>query len=86
MHVMISLPVGKTTMLRRLFRLKSFTPPKLGRWQLTENNSMQQLRKIDLANCDSCGTCTPPPSYNVQDAEDAFIDYHIAIIPYHTIV
>lgn len=80
MHVMTSLPVGKATMLRRLFR----TPPKLGRWQLTENNSMQQLRKIDLANCDSCGTCTPN---NIQETEDdAFIDYHIAIIPYHTIV
>ena len=71
-------------MLRRLFRLKSTTPPKLGRWQLTKNNSSQQLRKIDLANCDSCGTCTAPPCTNAQDAEDAFIDYNIAVIPYHT--
>lgn len=77
-------------MIRRLLRLKTIAPPKLGRWQLTENNSMQQIRKIDLANCDSCGTCTPQTGLGLQDAseentEDEFIEYHIAVIPYHTI-
>lgn len=77
-------------MIRRLLRLKTITPPKLGRWQLTENNSMQQIRKIDLANCDSCGTCTPQAGLELQDAseqdtDDDFIEYHIAVIPYHTI-
>lgn len=83
-------------MIRRLLRLKTIAPPKLGRWQLTENNSMQQIRKIDLANCDSCGTCTPQATFDpqagleLQDAseentDDDFIEYHIAVIPYHTI-
>lgn len=38
------------------FLLKKQKPTKLGRWSVEE--SMQVIeRKIDMANCDSCGIC-----------------------------
>ena len=71
------------SLLRKLLKLKPHTPPKLGRWQLTENNSDQQLRKIDLANCDSCGTCTPQKKSYSTDHE--YIEFHLGVVPYHTL-
>ena len=44
----------KSNMLKRiLFKPK---PIRLGRWKMEQSNKAL-LRKIDLANCDSCGTC-----------------------------
>ena len=43
-----------------MFRyLKRVNPIRLGRWN-TEKTVEETLRLIDLANCDSCGTCTVP--------------------------
>jgi len=43
-----------------MFRLfKSFKPVPLGRWS-TDKPIDITLRIIDLANCDSCGTCGVP--------------------------
>ena len=38
---------------------KSLKPVQLGRWK-TDKSVDATLRLIDLANCDSCGTCTIP--------------------------
>ena len=40
-------------MLARIFKKQK--PLPLGRWAFNSFNETQ--RKIDLANCDSCGTC-----------------------------
>ena len=40
-------------MLSRIFKKQK--PIPLGRWAFNSLNETQ--RKIDLANCDSCGTC-----------------------------
>ena len=72
-------------MFRKLLRLKKMNPPPLGRWKLSENNSLEQLRKIDLANCDSCGTCITQDTKKEIIIEDEFIEYNIHIIPYHTL-
>ena len=43
-----------------MFRIfKSLKPVPLGRWN-TDKPVDATLRLIDLANCDSCGTCTVP--------------------------
>jgi len=43
-----------------MFRIfKSLKPVPLGRWN-TDKPIDATLRLIDLANCDSCGTCTVP--------------------------
>ena len=43
-----------------MFRLlKVIKPVALGRWK-TDKPLDATLRLIDLANCDSCGTCTIP--------------------------
>ena len=39
--------------------LKRNKPLLLGRWRVDEN-LIDVNRKIDLANCDSCGTCSVP--------------------------
>jgi len=39
--------------------LKKKNPIRLGRWD-TNKQQEATLRLIDLANCDSCGTCTVP--------------------------
>ena len=39
--------------------LKRNKPLLLGRWRVDEN-LIDINRKIDLANCDSCGTCSVP--------------------------
>ena len=45
---------------KRMFRIfKSLKPVPLGRWK-TDKSIDATLRLIDLANCDSCGTCTVP--------------------------
>ena len=46
------------SIIRKLFKWKKIPVTKLGRWKITDNNSFEQVRKIDLANCDSCGTCS----------------------------
>lgn len=38
---------------------KQWKPVPLGRWN-TNKPSQATLRLIDLANCDSCGTCPLP--------------------------
>lgn len=45
-------------MFRNIFK-KSNKQLLLGRWK-TNNNLIDINRKIDLANCDSCGTCNVP--------------------------
>ena len=42
------------TMLRFFKKTK---PNLLGRWQINESKVLKD-RKIDLANCDSCGVCS----------------------------
>ena len=43
-----------------MFRLlKQCKPVPLGRWN-TNKPSQATLRLIDLANCDSCGSCAVP--------------------------
>lgn len=43
-----------------MFRIfKSLKPVPLGRWN-TDKPIDATLRLIDLANCDSCGTCAVP--------------------------
>ena len=46
------------SLIRKLFKWKKYPVAKLGRWKISDINSFEQLRKIDLANCDSCGTCS----------------------------
>lgn len=78
-------------MLRKLLRLKKINPVPLGRWKPSKNNSLEQLRKIDLANCDSCGTCTTNETKKTEVTkqkiiiDDEFINYNIDVIPYHTL-
>ena len=67
------------------FNLKTIKPVPLGRWKPSENNSVEQLRKIDLANCDSCGTCTTKDTKKKMVTDDELIDYNIYIIPFHTL-
>lgn len=43
--------------------LKKNKPIRLGRWN-TDKQTEATLRLIDLANCDSCGTCTVPKQKN----------------------
>lgn len=46
-------------MLRRLLSMKTQKALPLGRWQ-TGVTKDEIERKADLANCDSCGTCSVP--------------------------
>lgn len=46
-------------MLRRLLSMKPHKSLPLGRWQTGVTNDEIE-RKADLANCDSCGTCSVP--------------------------
>ena len=45
-------------MLKHIFK-KSNKQLLLGRWN-TNNNLIDINRRIDLANCDSCGACNVP--------------------------
>lgn len=59
-------------MLLRLF--KKTKKIRLGRWDT--NVSLQTLqRKIDLANCDSCGTCTIAlqPKKKTEEKLDVYV-------------
>ena len=52
-----------------MFRIfKSLKPVPLGRWN-TDKTIDATLRLIDLANCDSCGTCgiTEPKEIHIQE-------------------
>ena len=49
-------------MLRQLFKLKSQKPLPLGRWT-TQTTANEMERRADLANCDSCGTCSVPENH-----------------------
>lgn len=49
-------------MLRQLFNLKPQKPLPLGRWT-TQTTMNEMERRADLANCDSCGTCSVPENY-----------------------
>lgn len=62
--------------LRKILKMKKLKNTKLGRWKPTKNNSFEQMRKIDLANCDSCGTCA-------TKVTDEFINYELYIVPHH---
>ena len=44
----------KLSVMLNFFRRQK--PVKLGRWQTTDKKELID-RKIDLNNCDSCGTC-----------------------------
>ena len=62
-------------MIQRI--LKMFKKEKkivLGRWN-TSNNILEQHRKIDLANCDSCGVCRN----NIED----IIHFELLVSPNH---
>lgn len=63
-------------MLRRLLKiLKKEKKIALGRWGISKNN-IEQNRKIDLANCDSCGICS--------NTIDDIINFELAILPNHS--
>lgn len=55
--------------------MKQYTSPKLGRWN-TELNYAQQLRNIDLANCDSCASCGKEEKthFSTLEIEEEFIE------------
>lgn len=64
-------------MLRRLFTKNK--PNKLGRWQIAE--AAIQHRKVDLANCDSCGTCgTSQPKKELED-DELYMYVELGFIP-----
>lgn len=44
---------------------KKIKPVHLGRWDTAKSNEAI-LRQIDLANCDSCGTCTVPNQKKIK--------------------
>ena len=54
---------------------------KLGRWNIgtinSEVNSEEQMRKVDLANCDSCGSCKP------ENKTEDFIKHNLIVLPHH---
>ena len=63
-------------MLQRLLRiLKKDKKLALGRWSVSDNK-IEQNRKIDLANCDSCGVC--------NNTIDDIIKLELAILPNHS--
>lgn len=47
---------------------KKIKPVHLGRWDTAKSNEAI-LRQIDLANCDSCGTCAIPKPKKIHMQE-----------------
>lgn len=64
-------------MLRRFFTKNK--PNKLGRWQISD--AAVQHRKVDLANCDSCGTCTIPEPIDDMTEEELYMHVELGVIP-----
>ena len=64
-------------MLRRLFTKSK--PNKLGRWQIAD--AAVQHRKVDLANCDSCGTCGVTEQQQKVLDEELYMGIEMGFIP-----
>ncbi len=65
----MDVPIGIKADAKQMFRfLKSFKPVVLGRWS-TNKPTSAMLRSIDLANCDSCGTCGVPEKLVIKIKE-----------------